>query len=175
MGSTVRVPVKLHEASGITSLGFTLNYDSDALRVVSVERGSRLTEDSFSYDADTLGEIRFGFAATRGSGSGGTAVVVQFQVVGSSGSVSPITLSNALVSHNSQGPLSMELVGADFKVGPRIRGDADGDSVITALDALQALRMASDLMKIDLALDVDNDGKITIDDARIILNMARPS
>jgi hypothetical protein len=66
-------------------------------------------------------------------------------------------------------------VGADFKVGPRTRGDADGDSVITALDALQALRMASDLIKIDLALDVNNDGKITIDDARIILNMARPS
>jgi hypothetical protein len=43
------------------------------------------------------------------------------------------------------------------------------------LDALQALRMASDLIKIDLALDVNNDGKITIDDARIILNMARPS
>jgi len=35
--------------------------------------------------------------------------------------------------------------------------------------------MASDLIKIDLALDVNNDGKITIDDARIILNMARPS
>ncbi len=101
--------------------------------------------------------------------------MIELQVVGSSGSVSPITLSNALASHDAQGPLSMELVGADFKVGAKIRGDADGDSVITALDALQALRMASDLMKIDLALDVDNDGKITIDDARIILNMARPS
>jgi hypothetical protein len=35
--------------------------------------------------------------------------------------------------------------------------------------------MASNLKKIALALDVNNDGKITIDDARIILNMARPS
>jgi len=69
----------------------------------------------------------------------------------------------------------MELVRADFKVGAKIRGDADGDSVITALDALQALRMASDLIKVDLTLDVDNDGKITIGDARTILNMARPS
>jgi hypothetical protein len=54
-------------------------------------------------------------------------------------------------------------------------GDADGDSQITALDALQVLRMASNLQKVDLTLDVNNDGKITIDDARIILNMARPS
>jgi hypothetical protein len=69
----------------------------------------------------------------------------------------------------------MQLVGADFKVGPRMLGDADGDSQITALDALQVLRMASNLQKVDLTLDVNNDGKITIDDARIILNMARPS
>jgi hypothetical protein len=69
----------------------------------------------------------------------------------------------------------MQLVGADFKVGPRVLGDADGDSQVTALDALQVLRMASNLQKVDMALDVNNDGKITIDDARIILNMARPS
>ena len=101
--------------------------------------------------------------------------MVEFQVVGPTGSVSPITLSDALVNHNSSTPLTMELVGADFKVGPRVRGDADGDSQVTALDALLALKMASGLQKVDLSLDVNNDGQITIDDARIILNMARPS
>jgi hypothetical protein len=106
---------------------------------------------------------------------GGTAAVVEFQVVGSPGTVSPITLSDALVNHNASGPLNMELVGADFKVGPRILGDADGDSNITALDAFQVLRMAANLQKVDISLDVNNDGRITIDDARIILNMARPS
>jgi hypothetical protein len=175
LGSIVRVPVTLNQAESITSLGFTLHYDPNSLRVVSVERGSRLTADSFSFDADTLGEVQFGFAVTKGTGPGGTAAVVEFQVVGSEGTVSPITLSDALVNHNSSTPLTMELVGADFKVGPRIRGDADGDSRVTTLDALQVLRMASNLQKIDLALDVNNDGKITIDDARIILNMARPS
>jgi hypothetical protein len=175
LGSIARVPVKLNQAGSVTSLGFTLNYNPNSLRVVSVERGSRIAEDSFSYDANTLGEIRFGFAGTKGSGQGGTAAVVEFQVVGTAGSVSPITLSDALVNHNAGGPLNMELVGADFKVGLRITGDADGDSVITALDALQVLRMAANLQKIDLALDVNNDGRITVDDARIILNMARPS
>ena len=175
LGSTVRVPIMLNEAESITSLGFTMNYDANSLRVVSVERGSRLTEESFSFDSDTLGEIQFGFAVIRGTVPGGTAAVVEFQVVGSEDTVSPITLSDALVNHNSSTPLTMELVGADFKVGPRVRGDADGDSRVTMLDALQVLRMASDLQKIDLALDINNDGKITIDDARIILNMARPS
>ena len=152
-----------------------MNYDPDALRVLTVERGSRITKESFSFDADTLGEVRFGFAVTQGMGPGGTAAVIEFQVVGSTGAISPITLSDALVNHNASGPLTMQLVGADFKVGTRMRGDADGDSRITALDALQVLRMASNLQKVDLALDMNNDGKITIDDARIILNMARPS
>ncbi len=175
LGSTVRVPIELSQAGNITSLGFTLNYDPNSLRVAKVERGSRLTEDSFSFDADTLGEVRFGFASIQGAVQGGTAAVVEFQVVGTAGTVSPITLSDALVNHNASGPLNMELVGADFKVGPRILGDADGDSNITALDALQVLKMAASLQKVDLSLDVNNDGRITIDDARIILNMARPS
>lgn len=175
LGSIVRVPVTFNEAQSITSLGFTLAYEPDSLRVLNVERGSRITADTFSFDADTLGEIRFGFAATTGSGPGGTAAVVEFQVVGEAGSISPITLSDALVNHNASGPLSMQLVGADFKVGPRLVGDANGDSRITALDALQVLRMASNLQKADMALDVNDDGKLTIDDARIILNMARPS
>ena len=175
LGSIVRVPVELNKAAGVTSLGFTLNYDPDSLRVTGVERGSRLTEDSFSYDTDTLGQVRFGFAVTKGSGDEGTAAVVSFQVVGAEGSVSPITLSDALVNHRAEGPLTVELVGADFKVGPKILGDADGDSRITAMDALLALKMASSQSRPDLSLDVNNDGKITIDDARIILNMARPS
>ena len=175
LGSIVRVPVTFNQGESITSLGFTLNYDPDSLRVLNVERGSRLTEESFTYDTDTLGEVRFGFASTEGTTPGGTAAVIEFQVVGTAGAVSPITLSDALVNHNTSGPLTMQLVGADFKVGPRMLGDADGDSQITALDALQVLRMASNLQKVDLTLDVNNDGKITIDDARIILNMARPS
>ena len=173
-GSIVRVPVKLSKAEGITSLGFTLNYDSDALRVVAVERGSRITKDSFSYDTDTLGQVRFGFAVTRGRGPGGTAAVVEFQVIGAGGSVSPLTLSDALVNHSTDGPLTVELVGADFKVGPKILGDGDGDGLVTAFDALLALKMASNLLAPDLSLDVTGDGKITIDDARIILNLARP-
>ena len=175
LGSIVRVPVQLSQASGITSLGFTLNYDPNALRVVTVERGSRLTEDSFSFDTENLGQVRFGFAVTKGSGSSGTAAVVSFQVVGAEGSVSPITLSDALVNHRAEGPLTVELVGADFRVGSKILGDADGDSLVTALDALLALKMAAGDSRMDLSLDVNNDGQITIDDARIILNMARPS
>ncbi len=175
LGSTVWVPIKLNKAETVTNLSFTLNYDPDSLQVAKVERGSRLTEGSFSFSADNLGEVRFGFASTKGAAPDGTAAVVRFQVIGSPGTVSPITLSDASVSHDGSGPLHVELVGADFKVGSRIMGDADGDSNVTALDALLVHKMAANLQDIDLSFDINNDGKVTIDDARIILKMARPS
>ena len=175
LGGVIRVPVELNKAAGITNLGFTLNYDPNSLRVITVERGSRLTKDSFSYDTDTPGQVRFGFAETKGSGDEGTAAVVSFQVIGTESSVSPITLSDALVNHQSEEPLTMQLVGADFRVGSKISGDADGDSRVTAIDALMALKIASSQSsRTDLSLDVNNDGKISIEDAQIILNMARP-
>ena len=89
--------------------------------------------------------------------------------------MSPLTLSDALVNHSAEGPLTVELVGADFRVGAKVQGDGNGDGLVTAFDALLALKMASNLLAADLALDINNDGKITIDDARTILNMARPS
>ena len=174
-GSTVRVPVKLHKAEGVSSLGFILNYDPEALQLTAVERGSRLTEDSFSYVIDTPGQVRFAIADTKGSSPSGTAAVVEFRVVGAEGIVSPLTLTDASMNHSIHGPLTAELVGADFRVGPKLRGDGNGDTLVTALDALLALKMASDLLPPDLSLDIDNDGEITIDDARSILTMARPS
>ena len=89
--------------------------------------------------------------------------------------VSPLILTDASMNHSTLGLLTAELVGADFTVGAKIQGDGNGDSLITALDALLALKMASNLLPPDLSLDVDNDGKITIDDARSILKMSRPS
>ena len=174
LGSTLRVPITLINADDISSLGFTLDYDPDAFRVIEVIRGSRLTADTFNFAFDNLGQVRFGSATTKGSVSGGTAAVVEFQVTGSQGTVSPMTLSKASGNHDTKGPLNIGTVGADFKVGPRIRGDADGDGKITTLDAFQVLKMATN-NEADLSLDVDNDGKITVKDAKVILNMARPS
>ena len=175
LGSTLRVPITLINADDISSLGFTLDYDPDAFRVIKVIRGSRLTADTFNFAFDNLGQVRFGSATTKGSVSGGTAAVVEFQVTGPQGTVSPMTLSKASGNHDTKGPLNIGTVGADFKVGPRIRGDADGDGKITTLDAFQVLKMATNNNEADLSLDVDNDGKITVKDAKVILNMARPS
>ncbi len=134
-----------------------------------------MTEESFSYDTETAGQVRFGVAVTKGAGSGGTAAVVEFQVIAVEGSLSPLTISDALMIHSTGGELTVELVSAEFKVGAKIQGDGNGDGLVTALDALLALKMASNLLVPELSLDINHDGKITIEDARRILILARPS
>jgi len=66
------------------------------------------------------------------------------------------------------------LVGGDLTVGQRTVGDGDGDGEITALDALIALKEASQSTGQDLSLDVNLDGQVTEADARLILILARP-
>ena len=173
-GSTVKVPVMLNKAQEISSLGFNLNYDPNVLRVVEVFKGSRLSDTTFSHDANVPGVIRFGFAVATSLVEGGSAAVVEFEVIGTDGSVSPLTLSDALVSHTSADPLEVRLVGGDLTVGQRTVGDGDGDGEITALDALIALKEASQSTGQDLSLDVNLDGQVTEADARLILILARP-
>ena len=174
-GSIVRVPLTFQDATELSNVGFTLKYDPNVLRVISVEPGSRLTPETFSYDKDTAGKVRFGFDLAEGPSSGGTAAVVEFEVVGDGGSVIPLTLTDGLMTQSGGGASTLELLGADFRVGAKIRGDGNGDSLVTALDALIALQMASGILDPDLALDINGDGFVTINDARSILNMARPS
>ena len=66
----------------------------------------------------------------------------------------------------------MALADGQLSIGPRIVGDGNGDGKVSALDALIAMRMATGLNEVDLALDLDGDGTVTGDDAREILAMA---
>ena len=68
--------------------------------------------------------------------------------------------------------LAVSLEDGMVTIGQRIVGDGDGDGVVTALDGLIALRMAAKTMKVDLALDLDGDGALTMEDARQILVLA---
>lgn len=55
------------------------------------------------------------------------------------------------------------------------KGDGNGDGLITSEDAYLALQMALGKIPQDLILDMDDDGKVTSNDARILLIMAQES
>ncbi|MBL7062025.1 MAG: hypothetical protein ISS54_04745 [Dehalococcoidia bacterium] len=172
-GATVQVPIRLENAQNIGSLGFNLSYDPAVAQVTKVLKGS--LPPAFTYNDREPGIIRFGFATTEGiSGVKGSAAYVEFKAVGAEGSRSPLTLSEPLATDTSGATLSVELVHGELTIRQRQRGDCDGDGRITVLDALCPLKMYVKLMAEDLILDMDGDGRVTPEDARRILEMARP-
>ena len=50
-----------------------------------------------------------------------------------------------------------------------LEGDYNGDGRITKLDVLVALKMSIGLLKEDLIMDMDKDGRVTADDARLLI------
>ena len=172
--STVLVPVMLQETRGLTSLGFTLNYDPSVVVVVEVSKGARLRPATFSYNAAVPGAIRMAFASDTGLSGGGSAVVVEFRVIGDENANTLITLSEVLASDSDSNPLSLEIGDGLITVGKPETGDGNGDGQITALDALIALKMVRGLAPVDLVMHFNEDGRVTTEDVRQILAKAKP-
>lgn len=175
VGATVLVPVMLQETRGLTSLGFTLNYDPSVIEVVSVSKGARLKPAAFSYNSDIPGAVRMGFASASALNGGGSAVVVEFRVIGDAASNTLVTLTDVLASDGKGDTISLGIGSGLFTAGTPEAGDGNGDNQITALDALIALKMVRGLVSEDLVMDLNDDGRVTVEDVRLILAAARPS
>ena len=172
-GGTVQVPIRLENAQNIGSLGFNLSYDPAVAQVTKVLKGS--LPPTFTYNDREPGIIRFGFATTEGgSGQKGSAAYVEFKAVGAEGSTSPLTLTEPLATDTSGATVSVGLVHGELTIRQRQHGDVNGDDEISVLDALIALKMYVKLMAEDLILDMNEDGQVTPEDARRILELAKP-
>lgn len=172
-GGTIQVPVRLDNASNVGSMNFVLTYDSKVLRVTKVDRGSLLSGIMFAPNYQQPPVIRFGFAAPNGVSGSGSLAYIEFQAIGGEGSTSPLTLSEVLCKDTSGQTTSPSTQNGTVTIGKKTQpGDYNGDGKVTEVDALAALKMSVGLLKTDLILDIDKDGKITAEDARLILKQA---
>jgi len=57
------------------------------------------------------------------------------------------------------------IVGA----GGSLPGDSNGNGILDAADAMEALKMSVRLIPVKPAADIDQDGQVTSTDARLIL------
>jgi hypothetical protein len=172
-GTTVQVPVYFQNASNVGSLGFKLYYDPSVAQVIKVSKGSLMSPATFTSNVQT-NYIIFGFAAPQDISGTGSAAIIEFKAVGGEGTKSPLTLSEILATSSSGSTVSVNALNGELSIGQKQVGDGNGDGKISVLDALFALKMYVQLLPVDLILDVNKDGRITPEDARLIVQMSKP-
>lgn len=174
-GDTVLVPIRLENAQGMGSLGFTISYDPDVIQYVKADKGAVMpTNASFVPNSPQDGTIILAYASSGAISGSGWAAQLEFKAVGGQGSKSALTLSEITATGSAGGQLTVSPVNGQVTIGQKIKGDGNGDGQVTVLDALMALKMYVKAIAVNLALDVNNDGKVTPEDARQILKMAKP-
>ena len=172
-GGTVQVPVRLENAQNVGSIGFQLSYDPAVAQVTQVLKGS--LPPTFTSNTQQPGRIIIGFATTEGvSGQKGSAVYVEFKAVGAQGSTCALTLSQIEATDTSGATVPITPVNGALTIGKGTVGDGNGDGKINVLDALMALKMYVKLLGEDLKLDMNQDGRVSPEDARLILEIAKP-
>ena len=93
-GADVDVPVLLGNCVGVDSVQFDLNYDADALTLVSVTFGGLFSASE--YNAAEAGRVRVACANALGLTQAGTLLTLRFTATGETGSA--IAITNAIVT-----------------------------------------------------------------------------
>ncbi len=172
-GGAVTVPVKLENVKDVGSLNFNITYDSSIVKVSGVDKGSLLSGISFVANPNESGIIRFGFATQKGIRGTGSIGHIVFEAVGVAGSSSPLTITEVESTNSSGNAVTLQASnGAVDIISNGLLGDYNGDGLVTELDALAALRMSVKLLTEDLILDMDQNGRVTAEDARQILSIS---
>jgi len=172
-GEIVRVPVYLLNPSGVANVNTTVSYTS---AVAAAEgkpiRGNVLGNALFEANAAESGIARVGFAGSKPVTDSGILAHISFKALGKPGDQTILKVVVTTANATDGKPMIADTIdGAVWIVGEngKIPGDHDGDGVITAGDALSALKMSVKLLEEDKDLDMDKDGNVTSNDARMIL------
>lgn len=172
-GATVQVPVYFQNASNIGSLGFKLNYNPAVAQVIKVSKGSLMSLATFTSNVQS-NYIVFAFATPQDINGTGSAAVIEFKAIGVEGSSSPLTISDILATSTSGAKLSVSALNGGLSIGQKQAGDANGDGKVSVIDALIALKMYAQLLPADFILDINKDGRVTPEDARLIMDLSKP-
>jgi len=166
---TVEVPININKASNIGAIDLKLEYDATVLDATSVSIGS--LGGIVAGCTNTDGVVIISIANVNGFNGNGSVAKVTFDVIGSEGDISPLTLTSVKATDAStfQSVALSELSGICTIGTCGVSGDLNGDGVVTSTDALKALQMAVGNLPVNNCADVNGDGAVTSADALMIL------
>ncbi len=172
-GEIVTVPVYLLNPDGLANLNVTVTY-SPAVAVAEgkIARGNVLGNALFETNAGESGQARVGLAGTKPVSDSGILAHIPFRITGHPGDRAELLVAVSTANRVDGTTLSAETITGAILVldeAGGVPGDSDGDKTLTAGDALAALKMSVKLLPEKKSSDADGDGKVTSNDARVIL------
>jgi hypothetical protein len=114
--STVDVPIILEGATDVGSRDMVLKYDPDVLRAVDVEAGKLGKNALIESNTAREGEVTIRLADSSGIDGDGAVASVAFEVLGDTGSTSPLTLEAVSVHNLDLGEIIPNTVNGTFEV-----------------------------------------------------------
>lgn len=172
-GEVVRVPVYLLNPGGVANLNTTISYTSSVAAPDGKPLGGNILGAAlFEANATEEGIARVGFAGSKPVSDSGILAQITFKAVGKPGDRTILKVGVTTANTTEGKPLTADTIDGEILLveeDGKIPGDHDGDGVITAGDALSALKMSVKLIDEDRNLDMDKDTKVTSNDARMIL------
>jgi len=114
VGNMVTVPVNAANIHGLVAASLTINYDPTILTARSASTGSLTAGWTFASNLTTAGQVRLSMISS-GGGVDGTGILsnIEFEVIGTPGSSSALSITNALLN---DGAITVELTAGSFSV-----------------------------------------------------------
>jgi len=172
-GEVITVPVYLLNPDGLANLNVTLSYSSAVAQVDGkIVRGNVIDNVLFEANAGETGQARIGVAGNKALSDSGILAHVPFKIIGKPGDRTELTVTISTANRLDGATLDADNIAGAILIldeAGGIPGDSDGDRILTAGDALAALKMSVKLLPEKKSSDADGDGKVTSNDARLIL------
>lgn len=113
-GASVDIPIMVTDMPAIGSFDLVIAYDPSVLAITSVSDGDLIT--GMAVNTGVAGEIRLGYASIAGFSGTGSIAVLTFDVTGSTGDVSDISITSASATSPSLASISFIPVDGVFTV-----------------------------------------------------------
>lgn len=170
-GKTIELPVFICNVNDLANMDVSLRWQKNVAQLVNVKNGASTQNMYLQWNEVSKGYLKIAFASASGFRGSGSVAILVFKLVGSEGDETPVT--GEVIAANSSDGSSIGIrtftPGRITIVPSAVPGDCDGDEKLTERDALAALQIAVEKKPFDICYDVNNDGIVNSQDARIIL------
>lgn len=174
-GDLVMVPVYLERGQGVANMNVTIGYDAGVARAEGKIVKGNLIDANTQFEANPAeaGMARAGFA--RGSDLkyfDGTVAQIPFRITGQPGTRTPLRVAVPNVTGAAGAVPGYTAIDGEIVVLSEDQGgtgSTTGEDQLTPADALNALKMSVKLIPEDLRADMNKNGVVMSDDARLIL------